>query len=149
MISVTLAARRRIRFTLPVCPQALQTSGKRMVIVGGRPRFFKNRKAQVYLDAIGGLAGQYRPASPFRGPISLDLFFVLPRPKSLMTKTAPDGLIPHTKRPDLDNLVKGTQDGLSLAGFWADDSQIFAGNPAKFYSEKGGQARIAVSITEI
>ena len=45
-----------ITFTIPVCPQALQTSGNRLVMVAGKPRFFKNPKAQVYLDAIDVLA---------------------------------------------------------------------------------------------
>jgi len=66
-----------------------------------------------------------------------------------MRKSDPDGWIPHTKRPDRDNLIKGTQDGLSAAGFWLDDSQIFAGEPLKYYAEKGGDARIIVRIEEV
>jgi Holliday junction resolvase RusA-like endonuclease len=68
----------------------------------------------------------------------LDLTFILPRPKNLMRKSHPEGRIPHTKRPDRDNLVKVTQDGLSAAGFWVDDVQVFDGRVAKYYAERGG-----------
>lgn len=128
----------KIYFSLPIIPMALQTAGKRMVLVGGKPRFFKNPKAQAYLDAIEILAGAHRPPRPFAGAIRLDLTFVLPRPKRLLRRCDPDGLILHTSRPDRDNLIKGTQDGLSLAGFWLDDSQICMGETQKFYAERGG-----------
>jgi hypothetical protein len=45
-------------------------------------------------------------------------------------------------------LVKGTQDGLSAAGFWVNDAQIFDGRVAKYYAERGGKPRIIVAIEE-
>lgn len=90
----------------------------------------------------------YRPGKPFTGPIRLDLTFILPRPKNLKRKSHPEGWIPHSKRPDRDNLVKGTQDGLSAAGFWLDDAQIYDGRAAKYYAERDGKPRIIVGIEE-
>lgn len=135
-----------ITFTIPVCPMAVQTAGKRMVVVDGKPRFFKHPKAQAYLDALEVLGRQYAPPTPFAGPIHLKLTFILPRPKTLCRKSDPKERIPHTKRPDLDNLIKGTLDGLSLAGFWVDDAQIYKCVLVKEYAELGGEPRIIVSI---
>jgi Holliday junction resolvase RusA-like endonuclease len=120
-----------------------------MVIVAGKPRFFKNPKAQAYLDALAVLGQQYAPRVPFAGPIRLELTFVLQRPKMLCRKSDPRERMPHTKRPDVDNLIKGTLDGLSLAGFWVDDAQVYRCVTVKEYAEIGGDPRIIVSIEEV
>ena len=134
-----------IRFTLQVEPMSLQTSGKRMVIRGGRPLFFKNAKAAEYQRTIKVLAKSHIPSEPLTGPLIVDFIFIIPRPGRLNRKSDPDGLIPCPARPDRDNLQKGTQDALS--DFWIDDGQIFDGRTAKFYAEKGGDARIIVTIS--
>lgn len=42
------------------------------------------------------------------------------------TDRLPDNvLIPHTQRPDADNLVKSILDAATRAGVWADDAQVF------------------------
>lgn len=53
------------------------------------------------------------------GPITLDLAFVLPRPKSAPKRTTP----PATKRPDLDKLARAALDALTNVMF-GDDSQV-------------------------
>ena len=133
-----------IRFTLQVEPKSMQFGGKRMIIRGGRPHFFKNKAASEYHTAIKALSHQYRPQEPLTGPLIVDFIFIIPRPGRLNRKSDPSGLIPCPARPDRDNLQKGTQDALS--DFWIDDGQIFDGRTAKFYAEKGGDARIIVSI---
>lgn len=40
-------------------------------------------------------------------------------------KCAPGGLIPHTVRPDADNLVKALLDALTRARVWEDDAQVW------------------------
>lgn len=56
------------------------------------------------------------------GPIALELTFLMPRPTSMPRKSA-GLLIPHTKRPDLDNLEKAVKDALNTI-VWRDDSQV-------------------------
>lgn len=128
----------------------MQFSGARSFIgKNGKPAFYRDSKAEKYRKTIHLLALPYAPASPLQGYIRLDVIFVLPRPQTLMRKSDPAGLIPHNKRPDRTNLLKGTEDALSLAGFWQDDAQIFSGTLEKYYAEKGGEPRIEVRITEI
>lgn len=138
-----------ITFTLSVCPQAIQTGNRIGFGKNGKMRIFSSKQKKDYQFLIKAESFRYRPNRPITGPIKLDLIFILPRPKYLLRKSDPDGWIPHTKRPDRDNLVKGTQDGLTASGFWLDDSQIFDGRTVKYYAERGGDPRIIVSIEEV
>lgn len=135
-----------ISFTIPVEPKSIQFSGKRLSIRNGKPIFFKTGKASSYQSTITLLARKYAPQQPLEGPISVDFIFILPRPKSLFRKSDPAGLIPCDKRPDIDNMRKGTQD--AIKGFWKDDGQIYSGETMKFYAEKDNSARIIVSISK-
>lgn len=68
------------------------------------------------------------------GPISIPwMEFLFPRPKRLDRKRDPDGLIPHTSKPDLDNLTKAVLDALTEVGFWRDDSQVYSASCSKYY----------------
>jgi Holliday junction resolvase RusA-like endonuclease len=127
-------------FTIPVAPKPLQTSGKRLVVVGGKPRFFKDKKASDYQKEIAFRARKHAPKSPHECAILLSLDFFLPRP----VRAKAD--LQATKRPDLDNLIKGTQDALSE--FWKDDSQIIHLMSRKFYAAPDESPRIVVRITE-
>lgn len=65
---------------------------------------------------------------PFEGPVSCLLEFRMLKPKSY-----PKTLQYHTKRPDLDNLEKSVIDGVQMASFFKDDSQIFQKSSEKRY----------------
>lgn len=135
-----------ITFTLNIEPMSIQSSGKRIFISGGKPRFFKTTAASNYQQMVRILAMTHRPTTPLTGPLIVDFTFIIRRPKKLMRKSDPEGLIPCPARPDRDNLQKGTQDALS--DFWIDDGQIYDGRTAKFYAEKDGEPRIIVTIKE-
>lgn len=136
-----------IEFTLPIEPRSVQFGAR----VGrnkstGRAFIFSDNRKTSYLSTVAALAHPHRPPAPLVGPLCVDFVFVVPRPKCLLAKKYPDGLIPCPVRPDRDNLQKGTQDGLSRAGFWTDDAQICDGRTSKFYAERTGKPRIEVTI---
>ena len=135
-----------ISFVIPIEPKSLQFSGKRLMVRAGKPMFFKTAQASSYQRTIALLAKQFQPKTPIEGPIKVDFIFILSRPKRLLRKSDPEGLIPHDQRPDRDNLQKGTQD--ALRAFWHDDGQIYAGETHKFYAEKNGTAQIIVYISK-
>lgn len=54
-------------------------------------------------------------------PVSVRLTFVMPRPAT-MPKRKPTP--PHTKRPDVDKLLRAVLDALTSAGVLADDCQV-------------------------
>jgi len=111
-----------------------------MMIRNGRPIFFKTKKASDYQKIIRHYACHFKPKKPWGGPIHMSVAYYIERPNSLNTKKFSGRAIRHTKRPDLDNLQKGTQD--ALRDFWIDDSQICSLAITKYYCAKGESPRI-------
>jgi len=138
----------RIAFILPIAPKSTQF-GKRVMIRGGKPVFFNDAKKESYQSIISLLAVEFRPPSPWECALEMTLTFALPRPKSRMRKSDPDGTVWATTRPDWDNIAKGSQDALSRCGFWRDDSQIARSVVNKVWHEKNGAPRIEVEIKKL
>ena len=94
-----------------------------------RTREFENRIAGAFLatDEYAFKAGT---------ELTLDVIAEMPIPKSLPKKTQAflEGRM-HTKRPDLDNIVKAVLDGLNGLAF-ADDSQVGRMYAFKQYSRE-------------
>lgn len=63
----------------------------------------------------------------FRGAVSVDVTFTLPRPKSARKGVRPAG------RPDLDKLVRSTLDALTAAGVFEDDGRVVSLITQKYY----------------
>ena len=74
------------------------------------------------------------------GPLSLQLRFYLPRPKSLPKKVAH-----HVKRPDVDNLAKGCLDAIRKI-LYDDDAQIVELVVRKEYNST---PRVVIGLEEI
>lgn len=73
--------------------------------------------------------------TPIDGPVTLTITFHLPRPKSVPTRRR-DGSIPMpTTRPDATKLLRATEDALTVAGVWRDDSQVVNLHVAKAYAD--------------
>jgi Holliday junction resolvase RusA-like endonuclease len=136
-----------IAFCIPIVPMSLQMSGKRLQIRNGKPIFFKTSKASNYQKFIHLYSQRYLPQKPWDCAIKLEVDYFLERPMRLNNKKTSPCAILHTKRPDLDNLQKGTQDALKC--FWVDDSQIASLNIRKFYVEAGGKPSIKVKISKL
>jgi len=81
------------------------------------------------------------PPEPIKEPIALSVFFHLPRPQAHFGtgknsgKKKASAPVWHTKRPDLDNLVKFILDSLNGV-FWLDDSVVTKLTAIKIYSER-------------
>lgn len=81
--------------------------------------------------------------TPLSGPLELEVIFFMPRPKRL-----PKGQmeVPHTSRPDTDNLIKSTQDALQMASVVSDDSCFYRVTASKYYADYDTPARAVISI---
>lgn len=113
----------------------------------GRPRFNRETgraytpaktasfEAQLKYAALQVMRG--RP--PLEGPLKVDMFVVVPIPKSWSKKKQQDALngveLPISK-PDWDNYGK-TVDALNLV-CWMDDGQIVDGRVRKRYGDRPG-----------
>jgi Holliday junction resolvase RusA-like endonuclease len=94
---------------------------------------------------------QYKPDTPWTGPIGIKVKCVFARPKNhyrtgknshLLRDDAPSL---HTSRPDVDNLTKSVFDALNEV-FFKDDCQIVMAIPYKVY---GDVPRIEITIYKI
>lgn len=89
-------------------------------------------------------------------PVVLEAIFLLPRPDALNMLVGRSnnkhykydpGILPHWKRPDLDNLEKALKDALKGI-VWDDDNQVFKHGPehGKYYHAIGDSPKCIVSI---
>src|SRR5690606_41336553 len=120
---------------------------QRAGVFGGHVRNYTRAEhaVQAYKAPVMLAARQAGVNKPMEGPLCVDIDFYLPRPKRLMRKKDPAGPIPHTARPDRDNLEKATTDALKGLA-WRDDSQICDGRVRKWYAEKDGVPRVEIKI---
>lgn len=97
---------------------------------------------------------QYKGA-PIAEPVALDVTFVLPRPKGdygtgrNATKLKPSAPMHHTKTPDLDKLLRGLLDPMTVkcgGNVLSDDSIVIELNGKKRYAEPGESVGALVSI---
>jgi Holliday junction resolvase RusA-like endonuclease len=80
----------------------------------------------------------HRP--PIANPIRLRVSFFLPRPMAMKGKAA----VPHTKKPDVDNLLKAVMDSMTAAGVWKDDALVYTTEAGKWYAADKTGAQIIV-----
>ena len=109
-----------------------------------RPRFARRGKfVTTYSDQEteeGKVLWEIRqqaPESRFKGPISINLWFGMPIPKSTPKKASQlmkNGNVPHIKKPDIDNLIKFYLDVMNGEVF-EDDKQVYKLRAIKTYSE--------------
>jgi len=71
-------------------------------------------------------------------PLTATITAYFPIPKSVSKRKREimqGGLVPHTKKPDADNIAKAVLDALNGIAFY-DDSQVASLRVAKYYSEE-------------
>lgn len=104
---------------------------------GGHVRAVDPIKSRDFKHFVKMVAAEHAPAALIETEIHLYVDIYRPIPKSFSKKKraeAISGVLRPTKKPDLDNLVKGIKDGLSKV-IWQDDAQIVEMTVRKFYSE--------------
>ena len=93
-----------------------------------------SRPVAAWRDAIAAHATT--PTDPLAPPIRVDMTFFLPRPKRLMTKLSTLDPLPHTSKPDIDNLTKLVLDVMTRKEWWRDDAVVCEGLYSKYYHAK-------------
>lgn len=106
--------------------------------INGRIRTFNPQKSER--EQIQWQIKSQFKEDPFTIPLALDMIFLMPIPESssgIKKKQMANGLIAHTKKPDLDNLAKFILDAMNNLVF-KDDSQVIEIRMKKIYSSKPG-----------
>lgn len=100
----------------------------RAFVVKGRPIItHSNRNTKDWRQRIASEA-QRAGAACVGSPVLVTVRFYMPRPKSL-----PKKVVHHTKKPDLDKLIRAVLDGMTGI-LIADDSQVYAIAASKEYA---------------
>ena len=136
-----------VAFVIPGEPVAL--ARPRAMSFGGHARVYepskspsaqwKGRAAWTLREAMGG-----KP--PLDGPVTLTVIFTFTLPRSRWKKKAPVAEQPHTKRPDLDNLVKNLLDA-SNGVVVVDDSQVCHIDAVKVIGRQGQEPSVVGTFT--
>jgi Holliday junction resolvase RusA-like endonuclease len=130
----------------PRAPLAVRRMRLRSVI---NPRNYTPTTHPVNaFKALAKLAYAKRASGgPAEGPLALSITFIMPRPKNKVWKQKPMPRYCHTKKPDLDNLVKAVLDALNgLAS--RDDAQIHTLHISKVVAAGDEQPHVQVRIAE-
>ncbi len=132
-----------MKFRININPIA--SARARCKCVHGAPRLWTLPKQILWKRRFAISVRRFRKKT-FSSAIQVDLKFVFKRPKKFFRKSDPNGLIPKTSKPDLDNLEKIVLDALDQDDWFTDDAIIVSLSSSKFYCERGGEPRIEVSI---
>ena len=108
-------------------------------------RIYDAGTAEAWKSRIAVEAIKHRPEQLIDGPIRVELFFFMPRPKSHHKAGKPDRPLKDSApmhpigKPDCDNLAKAVLDCITQLGcFWRDDSQVVHLTITKEYSQLPG-----------
>lgn len=119
----------------------------------GRARMYDPGTAEGWKSQVAAAAKEHLPEQPLQGPLSLALYFAMPRPKShyrtgKRSHELRDGApYWHTGKPDADNLAKAVMDALTQLGVWKDDDQVCKLRIWKRYADDG-KTGCLVAISE-
>lgn len=135
-----------IQIDLPIVPPTATAQQKGVFVRNGRAHFFTKKKVREADNFMSGLLLPYRPGSPIETPVMISVRFTFPFRKSERRAVVKAGArIPHTSRPDLDNLEKGLLDTMTRLGFWTDDSLIAVKHSAKAW---GPEPSVRITIED-
>lgn len=148
MIYFEIKVNDKIKFTIPGEPVAKGRA--RFARRGNFVTTYTPEKTARYENLVK-LAAQKAMAVAVEAPIECAVgliicaYFSVPRSWSLKRQSAAEsGEVMHTKRPDLDNVIKSIKDGANCV-VWNDDSQVVDIRASKRY----GTPRVEVEVFKI
>jgi len=112
-------------------------------------RYTPDKKVKPWRELICLHGRKHIPRVPLDEPVCVDVYFYLPRPKKLMGKKYRNGPIPHTAKPDRDNLDKAVLDALKKDGWFRDDSIVCDGRILKVYHAKDGKPGLLTVVSTL
>lgn len=124
---------KEIEMTLPIEP--VQQARPRARRIGNGISMYDPKKVKDYKILVAKIAGDKYTSEPLKGDLIVDLTFAVAIQKSITKaerlKRVSNEHRPHM-RPDVDNYIKSTLDGLNGV-LWDDDAQIVDLNAHKVY----------------
>ena len=123
-----------ITFEIPGTPVAKQSEQM------ANGHMFTKPKSRNYQALVVECAAKVAPTTPIEGAVQLQVIALFPRTKGLLQQYKRTGeykhgteRIPFIQRPDFDNVSKPICDGITQAGVWHDDKQVYEANIEMWY----------------
>ena len=117
---------------------------------GGRARVYNPSTAKDYKNSIGvemiEEAKKQSVSLPMDGAFFLEARIEFARPKRLERKKDPEEAIPHTSKPDIDNVLKVIMDAIQQHGGISDDSGIVGVKATKWFAQKGEKSKTTITL---
>lgn len=102
----------------------------------------------AYKGTVRMAASDAYKGAPLDGPLAVSIECVMPRPTKYRWKTRPMPRLPHTCKPDCDNLAKSTLDALAQL-LWVDDAQITDLKVSKWIAAGDEQPHVVIEVSEL
>lgn len=135
-----------ITFEIPGTPVAKQSGS------WGNGHMYTKEHSRNYESLVIETAAREAPDVPIEGPVEMWIVAVFPRTKGLLFRFKKDGRykhgkerLPYIQKPDFDNL-KGVCDGITKAGIWVDDKQVYRAKVEMYYCAIGEQPHAEITI---
>lgn len=136
---VCARTREPVEIRLDCIPPTATAQQKGAFVCGGRVRFYVKKKVRQSENFLAALLSMHAPDVPFSVPVSLKVRWTFPYRKSERRGVVNAGAdVPHTSRPDLDNLEKNLLDVLTRLNFWTDDSLVAEKSTSKWWGKRPG-----------
>ena len=91
--------------------------------IGGYARVYTPKTADAYKASVAIAFKTAYGGNPIDGPVHVSIEFVMSRPKSMIWRKREMPSEWHTKKPDIDNVLKSVLDGCNGVVF-VDDVQV-------------------------
>tara|TARA_R110000824_G_scaffold28928_9_gene96894 strand:+ start:1266 stop:1718 length:453 start_codon:yes stop_codon:yes gene_type:complete len=143
-----------ISFFVSGTPRA-QPRPRAMSLNGRFARMYNPNTANVWKKSVNLAARSFRPLSPIKGPVEVNMVFFFKRPESHFLKRKSGDVLRkdqptwHTVKPDIDNLIKAILDELTKLEFWTDDCQVTSSLAKKMYVPTNENPGCFLSISEV
>jgi Holliday junction resolvase RusA-like endonuclease len=129
-------------FTIRCVPPSVTAQMKRMVVRGGRPRFFHDARMKREVGTWAALLRPHQPRTPIDGPVELTIRMVYPHLQRTPARDRPQ-LIPKVSKPDASNAAKHLEDILVKMRFIGDDQDVARLTVEKWH---GPEERVGIAI---
>ena len=135
-----------MNFVVPGQPVA---KGRPRAVRRGRGvRMYTPQRTVDYTQKAAAAARLAFDGNILTGPICVDVLALFKRPRRLMRRRDPAGLMPHDRKPDCDNVLKIVLDACTAAGIWRDDAQVCQQIMRKYYTARTGRPCVVVRVRQ-
>lgn len=134
-----------IKLTIPIEP--VEQARPRAVRMRQGVRMYDPAKVRNYKALLASITKTKYSGEPLSGPLEVNVVFYRSIQKSISKKEhvlRASGAHRPVVKPDVDNYVKSTFDGLTGV-LWEDDNQIVDFHASKFYSD---EPRVEIEVKE-